>query len=562
MHTGATRPTQDKQSERQQSRESSARRAGAGQASTGRAERARAGRAERARAGRAERAGAGRAERAGAGRAERARTGRAERAGAGRAERGSRAGRGTAPGLKPVQKVGLVLGIAAFFVPFIVDIPNLDAPGERMLAIFLLAIVFWVTEAVPLTATAVLVILLEVLLVAQGALWDPTGGNPELIEAALPASTYFAALANPVIILFLGGFMIADGAEKYGLDKNITAVMLKPFAGSARSTVLGLMLITGILSAFMSNTATTATMFAVVIPILTSIKDPKARAGVALAIPLAANVGGIATPVGTPPNAIAIGALSTQGIDVSFAHWTMMAAPFAIVILVASWMLICLLFIPRGQKIDLEVEADWNMTNKAKIFYAVAALTIILWMTEPVHGISSNTVGFIPVALLLCLRVMDGEDVKKLDWPVLWLVSGGIALGTGVGATGLDAWLVNSIGWHALGGVGVIVVLCMVGLGFANVMSHSAAANLLVPLAISLSVALPGTNTMMIAVVVAIATSLGMSLPISTPPNAIAYSTGMVSVKNMAIVGVIVGIVATLLLALAMPPLWNIMGLV
>ncbi len=464
--------------------------------------------------------------------------------------------------LRPVQKVGLILGAVAFFIPFVLDIPNLDAPGERMLAIFLLAIVFWVTEAVPLTATAVLVILLEVLLVAQGALGDPTAGNAELAEMALPASTYFASLANPVIILFLGGFMIADGAEKYGLDKNITSVMLKPFGGSARSTVLGLMLITGILSAFMSNTATTATMFAVVIPILTSIKDTKARAGVALAIPLAANVGGIATPVGTPPNAIAIGALSASGINVSFAHWMMMATPFALVVLIASWMLICVLFVPRGQSIDLDVEANWNMSGKAKLFYGVAALTIILWMTEPFHGISSNTVGFIPVTLLLCLRVMDGSDVKKLDWPVLWLVSGGIALGTGVGATGLDAWLVNSIGWETLGTVGVTLVLSLVGLGFANVMSHSAAANLLVPLAISLSVALPGTNTMMIAAIVAISTSLGMSLPISTPPNAIAYSTGMVQVKDMAIVGVIVGLVFTLVLALAMPPLWHMMGLV
>lgn len=464
--------------------------------------------------------------------------------------------------LTKVQKGGLIVGVLVFLLTFFVDIPGLEAPGQRMLAIFLLAIVFWVTEAVPLTATAVLVILLEVLLVADGALFDPTGGNPELADAALPAATYFAALANPVIILFLGGFMIADGAEKYGLDKNITAVMLKPFSGSARSTVLGLMLITGILSAFMSNTATTATMFAVVIPILNSIKNVKARAGVALAIPLAANVGGIATPVGTPPNAIAIGALTTQGINVSFAHWTMMAAPFAFVILIASWVLLCALFIPRGETIDVSVEADWNMTGKAKIFYAVAAMTILLWMTEPLHGISSNTVGFIPVALLLCLRVMDNGDIKKLDWPVLWLVSGGIALGTGVGATGLDAWLVHSIGWHALGTVGVTLVLCMVGLGFANVMSHSAAANLLVPLAISLSAALPGTNTMMIAAVVAISTSLGMSLPISTPPNAIAYSTGMCSVKDMAIIGVIVGLVATLVLALAMPPLWQLMGLV
>ncbi|MFT0848116.1 SLC13 family permease [Actinomycetaceae bacterium L2_0104] len=465
-------------------------------------------------------------------------------------------------GLKPLQKVGLILGALAFIVPFFIDIPNLDEPGERMLSIFLLAIVFWVTEAVPLTATAVLVILLEVLLVAQGALWDPAAADPALAEASLPASSYFAALANPVIILFLGGFMIADGAEKYGLDKNIAAVMLKPFSGSARSTVLGLMLITGILSAFMSNTATTATMFAVVIPILSSIKDRKARSGVALSIPLAANVGGIATPVGTPPNAIAVGALESNGIHLSFIDWMIMAGPFAAVILIASWVLLCALFIPRGERIELEMDANWNMSPKAKIFYGIAALTIALWMTEPLHGVSSNTVGFIPVALLLCLRVMDGSDIKKLDWPVLWLVSGGIALGTGIGATGLDAWLVGSIGWQTLGAVGVTVVLCMVGLGFANVMSHSAAANLLVPVAISLAISLDGINTTIIAVAVAIACSLGMSLPISTPPNAIAYSTGTCTVKDMAILGIIIGLASTLLLALAMPPLWELMGLV
>ena len=465
------------------------------------------------------------------------------------------------PRLTTFQKVGLVLGSVAFALPFFFDIPNLAEPGERMLSIFLLAVIFWITEAVPLTATAVLVILLEVLLVADKALGDPTAGNPDLIEAALPASSYFAALANPVIILFLGGFMIADGAEKYGLDKNIAAVMLRPFSGSARSTVLGLMLITGILSAFMSNTATTATMFAVVIPILAAVPDKRARAGVALSIPLAANVGGIATPVGTPPNAIAVGALETNGIHVSFVDWMVMATPFAAVILFGSWLLICALFIPRGISIELEMNASWNTTPKAKIFYAVAALTIALWMTEPLHGVSSNTVGFIPVAALLCLRVMDGSDIKKLDWPVLWLVSGGIALGTGIEATGLDTWLVGSIGWETLGAVGVTTVMCFIGLGFANVMSHSAAANLLVPVAISLAISLPGTNLAIFAIAVAIACSLGMSLPISTPPNAIAYSTGTCSVKDMAILGVIVGLVSTALLALTMPPLWEVMGL-
>lgn len=464
--------------------------------------------------------------------------------------------------LRPLQRVGLVLGLLAFALPFFIDIPSLAEPGERMLSIFLIAVIFWITEAIPLTATAVLVILLEVLLVAEGAIGDPTASDPSLADTAIPAASYFAALANPVIILFLGGFMIANGAEKYGLDKNIAAVMLKPFSGSARSTALGLMLITGILSAFMSNTATTATMFAVVIPILAAVPDKRARSGVALSIPLAANVGGIATPVGTPPNAIAVGALEATGIHVSFVDWMIMALPFAAVILIAAWLLICALFIPKGVHIELEMTAHWNTSPKAKIFYCVAALTILLWMTEPLHGVSSNTVGFIPVAALLCLRVMDGEDIKGLDWPVLWLVSGGIALGTGIGATGLDAWLVGSIGWEALGTTGIIALMCFIGLGFANVMSHSAAANLLVPISISLAMSLPGIDTALFAIAVAIACSLGMSLPISTPPNAIAFSTGACSVKDMAILGLIIGIASTCLLAFAMPALWGAMGLV
>lgn len=445
--------------------------------------------------------------------------------------------------------------------PFVIDIPNLSAPGERMLAIFLLAIVFWITEAIPLVATAVLIIFLEVFLVSAGAVVDPGGGDPAMAEAALPAADYFAALANPVIILFLGGFMIADGAEKYRLDRNIAAVLLRPFTGSARTTILGLMIITALLSMFMSNTATTATMFAVVMPIIRGLPEGKGRAGLVLSIPLAANVGGIGTPVGTPPNAIAIGALAEHGHSVSFVQWMVMAVPFMLVILFSSWLLLCILFIPKELKIEIEMEQNWDRSRNAILFYVVTASTIALWMSEPLHGISSNMVGFLPVAALLALRVMDGSDIKKLDWPVLWLVSGGIALGTGVGATGLDQWLVGSVPWTTLGVFGITAVLGGIGLGMANVISHSAAANLLVPIAVSLAVSLDDVNIVTIAAVVAISTSLGMSLPISTPPNAIAYSTGETSVKYMAIIGVIVGLIGTALLIAVMPTIWDLMGM-
>lgn len=211
------------------------------------------------------------------------------------------------------------------------------------------------------------------------------------------------------------------------------------------------MLITAVLSMFMSNTATTATMFAVVIPILKTLPAGKARAGVALSIPLAANVGGIGTPVGTPPNAIAIGALAEHGIRVSFVDWMLIAVPFMLVVLAFAWVFLCLVFIPAETRISIEMRSKWNTATDAKLFYAVAGLTILLWMSEPLHGISSNTVGFIPVVALLCLQVMRGKDVQALDWPVLWLVSGGIALGTGVGASGLDEWLVGSVSWEVMG---------------------------------------------------------------------------------------------------------------
>ena len=239
-----------------------------------------------------------------------------------------------------------------------------------------------------------------------------------------------------------------------------------------------------------------------------------------------------------------------------------MAIPLMLVILFASWLLLCVLFLPKEGKMEVDLGKNWDKSRNAKLFYTVTAITILLWMTEPLHGVSSNIVGFFPVVAMLCLKVMEGSDIKKLDWPVLWLVSGGIALGTGVGATGLDIWLVDSVPWDSFSITMLLFVFAFISLGIANVISHSAAANLLVPLAVSLAVSLDNANVVVLAVVVALACSLGMSLPISTPPNAIAYSTGVVSVKNMAIAGVIVGIVGTLLLVFAMPPLWELMGLV
>ena len=462
---------------------------------------------------------------------------------------------GREPALTRRQVVGLVLGAVMFLAPLLVDVPGLEDMGERMLAIFLLAIVLWVTEAIPLVATAVLVIALEILLVSNQALL-PVPGD------ATKYSAFLGALANPVIILFLGGFLIADGAEKYRLDKNLAAVLIRPFTGSARTTVLGLMVITAMLSMFMSNTATTATMFAVIIPILGALPADRARAGLALSIPVAANVGGIGTPVGTPPNAIALGALEEAGYDVSFLDWMIMAVPLMVMILVGAWLLICVLLLPGGLKVELDMRAQWHTDRKALTFYVIAAATILAWMTESLHGVSANVVGFLAVAALLVTQVMGAEDLGRLSWPVLWLVAGGIALGDGVAATGLDAWILGLFGWDAMPAFVVIIVMGMLGLAMSNVISHSAASNLLIPLAMGLATGIDGLEPVTIAVVLALACSLGMSLPISTPPNAIAYATGEVTTADMAKVGVVVGVVGAALLVLLMPPLWSALGLI
>lgn len=458
------------------------------------------------------------------------------------------------PSVSLARGLGLPLALVGLVVPLLVDVPGLEEPGERMLGIFAMAIVLFVTEAIPLVATAVLIILLEVLLLTEQALVP-------LAEPASSARDVWASLADPVIILFLGGFLIADGAAKYALDRNLAALILTPFRSSARAALLALMLMTAVLSMFMSNTATTATMFAVLLPILATLPTAGARTGFALAVPLAANVGGIGTPVGSPPNALALAALGARGEAVSFVEWMLAAVPLALLLLVVGWLFLSARFVPGRTALDLDLKVSFRRTPAAMVFYVTTAATVLLWLTEPVHGIPSTTVGFLPVVVLLATQVMTGEDLRALQWPVLWLVAGGIALGNGVGASGLDEWLVGLVDWGLLP-VGVLL-LALAGLawGLSNVISNSATANLLIPIALPLALTV-GQDLVTVALVVALSCSLAMLLPISTPPNAIAYATGTVRTPQMAASGLVVGVLGVLLVTLVMPGLWRLLGIV
>ncbi|MFH2071285.1 MAG: DASS family sodium-coupled anion symporter [Actinomycetota bacterium] len=455
------------------------------------------------------------------------------------------------------RRAGLVLGAVAFVVPLVVDFPNLSEAGHRALAVFLLAVVFWVTEAIPLYATAALIIFLQILLISDEALW----GLPA--DFAAPSyAAFYGVLAHPVLMLFLGGFFLANGAARFRLDRSMARVMLRPFGDSPKMILLGLMVITAGFSMFMSNTATTATLMAVVLPVIASLDaDDRLRVALALSIPIAANIGGIGTPVGTPPNAIAIGGLADAGFRVDFLDWMAMAVPMAALLLVLSWLLLVRMFPAKSTTLRLHIDAEFDRSPAAWVFYATFGVTVALWLTEPLHGIPSTIVGFLPVVILLGTRVFRAKDLQAVQWHILWLVAGGLALGIGVATSGLDVWLIDLIDWGGMPGWVVVATLALVAIALSTVISNSAAANLLMPIGLTLAMSdATAIDPIRAGFFIAIGASLAMALPISTPPNAIAYATGAVTTADMIKAGLIIGVVGLALFLGVAPVLWNLMG--
>ncbi len=372
-----------------------------------------------------------------------------------------------------------------------------------------------------------------------------------------------ATFADPIIILFLGGFFLAAAATKYRLDINLARVLLKPFGTNPKFVLLGLMTVTGLFSMFMSNTATAAMMLAILAPVLALFRpDDKGRAAFALSIPIAANIGGIGTPIGTPPNAIALKAMQDYGLDVSFGQWMMFGVPFVIIMMLIGWLILIRMFPIDQKELKLEMGGSFLKTPKAIIVYVTFAVTVALWvMGSGVHGLDSNTIAIIPIAVFAVTQVITKKDLNQMSWDVLWLVAGGFALGIALQDTRLAEDLIKAIpfdSWNPM--------LLMVGAGFiclfmATFMSHTATASLLMPILAAVAGTMMGAGAMDNAgaigllVCIAFASSLGMALPISTPPNALAYATGLVDSRGMAISGTILCLIG---LALTFAMVWGL----
>ena len=416
--------------------------------------------------------------------------------------------------------------------------------------------VFWIFEPIPIYATSLFVIFLQVLSLSDKGLIDLSQSGYE-VESY---KTFYSTLANPIIILFLGGFSLATAAVKYGIDKSLTRLLIKPFGSNHRMVCLGMMLSTALLSAFMSNTATTAMMMTMVVPIVMVLKpDDAFRKCIALSIPVAANIGGIATPIGTPPNAIALTALREQGINITFSTWMLLSTPLVIAMLLISWRILLWLFPPMEKSVQLDFSEKFEPSKNALLTAGVFIITILLWITEKLHGISSNVVAFLPITILPALGVLNTTDIRRYSWEVLWLVAGGISMGISLKNTGLAEWLISLINWQSLGSLAMVLIFVLVAYGIANLVSNTVTATLLIPLATGLGlsgVMGPAFPIASVIVLIGVTVSFSMMLPISTPPNAIAISTGMVQTKDMARAGALVGIAAITLSCLCYFIFW------
>ncbi len=421
------------------------------------------------------------------------------------------------------------------------DLPPLQ---QRMLAIFFMAVCFWVLEPIPIFATSVLLIFMELLLVSsQSFLWIRHEAGAENL---LPYSKILGTFASPIIMLFLGGFFLAIAATKYRLDLNLARVLLKPFGNNPRWIMLGLMMITAIFSMFMSNTATTALMLAILSPVLRTMKDEDpGRTAFVLSIPIAANIGGVGTPIGTPPNAVAMKYL-TGSDAISFSEWMLFGIPLALSILMIAWALLLLLFPPQEQHMELSIKGEFQKSGRAIVVYVVFAGTILLWLTGKLHGLNSYVVAMFPVAIFLAFRIITKDDLKLLSWDVLWLISGGIALGLGLEETGLSKTLVESLPFAQWPGMVVLGGSAVVALLMSTFISNTATANLLLPLMAVLGSSQPALQelggTRAIVLVNAFACSMAMALPVSTPPNALAFASGMLKGNELMKAGIIVSI--------------------
>lgn len=461
-----------------------------------------------------------------------------------------------------------LLALLVFFTP----IDGLTVEAHKLLSIMVLVCLWWITEPVPIPVTSLI------------------GPVLAVVTGVLNASQAFAAFANPMIFLFMGGFILAKAMMIHGLDKRFSYWLLSmSWVGSnPRRIFLAIGLASALCSGWVSNTATAAMMLPICLGLLGAIKDMMAAngrdidlseykyaTGLMLMTAYAASIGGVLTPIGTPPNLIMLGFLDQMAdIHISFFQWMLWGAIAMVVYFAIAYIVLMRLFPADVEKIDGAEEfiaqrikdlGSWTRAQKNTLFCFLVA--VILWVTPGILSIAIGTtapelkmynrlfpeaIAAMIGALLLFIMPVDFSERKftikwdeakeGIEWGTLILFGGGLAMGSMMYKTGLSSWIgdliVNSLGGN-ISQITMVAIFSVLALLLSELTSHTAATNMIGPLAITAAVS-AGLSPVPVAVGIALAASLGFMLPVSTPPNAIVYATGYIPITKMLHTGIII----------------------
>lgn len=462
-------------------------------------------------------------------------------------------------------RIGLIAGPLLFIAMLLLPEPQgMSAEAWRVSAVAALMVVWWISEALPIPATALLPIILF-----------PVLGVTDIAGATTP-------FANPLIYLFLGGFVIALGMERSGLHRRIALNIIRRVGTRPTAIVAGFMLAAAFLSMWVSNTATAMMMLPIALSIIALVENDGSgteRGGnfallLLLALAYACNIGGLATLIGTPPNALlAAFLLDNHGVEIGFAQWMLVGLPLVLLALPLVYLLLTrLLFplrvqqLPGGEAlIRRELEHSGKMSRAEKQVAVIFALTAALWITRPLleaglPGLSDTGIAIFGALLLFAIPVdwrrwrfvLHWRDTTRLPWEVLILFGGGLSLAAGIGDSGLAEWI--GAMFRQLDGVSTIVLIVLVTTAvifLTEVTSNTATAAAFLPILASVAVGM-GLDPIVLAAPAAVAASCAFMLPVATPPNAIVYGSGRISIPQMARAGLAVNIAMIIVISCLM----------
>ena len=460
------------------------------------------------------------------------------------------------------RKFGLFLGPILFFVFRNLPTALISENGDAVIAIALWMVVWWITESVSISVTALLPLILFPLL------------------DIMPIADVGANYGSPIVFLFFGGFIMALALEKVNLHKRIALNIIKITGTTPNKVVLGFMIATASLSMWISNTASTVVMLPIamsVIGLLINDKDGFTKndrnfaLSVMLGIAFSANAGGIATVIGTPPNSVMIGLLENEyNIEISFLKWMVIGVPFSITMIAISYLVLVKWMFPNKQLkftaskevINTELKKLGPMSGKEKMVLIIFAVTVFLWIFRtlinkvfPDLGLSDTIISMLAAVSLFAIpyNLKKGDflitwgDTHKLAWGILILFGGGLALAKGMSVSGIVDLVANAIAVSEISILFTAVLLIFLMLFMTELMSNVALIAVLAPVVAGIAIGLE-IPVLYLLIPVTMASSCAFMLPMATPPNAIVFASGYIKVHQMARVGIILNLIAVALL--------------